>query len=94
MTDSHLQAEEIKEGQTGDQVMSVNGNRVVKTSMTLPQSSLETLRRLAEASGTSMAEVVRKAVAMEKFLYETTQAGGKILIKDKGSAQLRELIIR
>ena len=66
---------------------------MVKTSMTLPEQSVDTLRELAKLTGTSMAEVVRRAVATEKFLRDTMQEGGKILIKDKDSS-LRELILR
>lgn len=66
---------------------------MVKTSMTLPEQSIETLRELSKATGTSMAEVVRRAVATEKFLRDTVSEGSKILIKDKDSS-LRELILR
>lgn len=41
-----------------------------------------------------MAEVVRRAVATEKFLRDTSAEGSKILIKDKDSKDLRELLIR
>ena len=67
---------------------------VVKTSMNLPQDSLETLRELAEGANTSMAEIVRRAVATEKFLKDASANGSKILIKDKDSDTMRELLIR
>ncbi len=69
-------------------------SRVVKTSMTLPQKSLDTLRKMAEEAGSSMAEVVRKAVATEEFLRENSARGNKILIKDRDSDVLRELVLR
>lgn len=69
-------------------------SRVVRTSMNLPQQSIDTLRELAAETGSSMAEVVRRAVATEKFLRTTFAEGSKILIKDKNSDSLRELLIR
>lgn len=68
--------------------------KIVKTSMNLPEESIETLRELAQKTGSSMAEVVRRAVATEKFLRDTAAEGSKILIKDKDSDMLRELLIR
>lgn len=62
--------------------------------MNLPQESVDTLRNLAQQTGSSMAEVVRRAVATEKFLRDTSAEGSKILIKDKDSKDLRELLIR
>jgi Ribbon-helix-helix protein, copG family len=66
----------------------------VKTSMNLPEDSLKTLRKLADDSNVTMAEVIRRAVATERFLRETIASGGKILIKDKNGDSLRELLIR
>lgn len=68
-------------------------DKIVKTSMNLPEQSIETLRELASKTGASMAEVVRRAVAMEKFLRDTAAEGSKILIQDKNNS-IRELIIR
>ncbi|MGC2401069.1 MAG: ribbon-helix-helix protein, CopG family [Acidobacteriaceae bacterium] len=68
--------------------------KIVRTSMNLPEESIETLRELAQKTGSSMAEVVRRAVATEKFLRDTAAEGSKILIKDKDSGMLRELLIR
>jgi hypothetical protein len=68
--------------------------QVVRTSMNLPQDSLNTLRELAGESNTTMAEIVRRAVATERFLRDTSASGGKILIKDKNGDSLRELLIR
>jgi hypothetical protein len=66
--------------------------KIIKTSMNLPEQSIETLRDLAQRTGSSMAEVVRRAVATEKFLRDATGEGSKILIKDKDSS-IRELIL-
>jgi hypothetical protein len=68
--------------------------KIIKTSMNLPEESIETIRDLAQRSGSSMAEAVRRAVATEKFLRDLTAEGSKILIKDKNSSTLREVILR
>jgi hypothetical protein len=61
--------------------------------MNLPEESIEILKDLAKSTNSSMAEVVRRAVATEKFLRDETRAGSKILIKDKDNS-IRELVIR
>jgi hypothetical protein len=68
--------------------------QLVRASLNLSQDSLNTLRELASESKVTMAEVVRRAVATERFLRDTSASGGKILIKYKNSDLLRELIIR
>ncbi|MDQ2835331.1 MAG: ribbon-helix-helix protein, CopG family [Acidobacteriota bacterium] len=66
--------------------------KLVKTSMNLPEQSIDTVRDLASRTGRSMAEVVRRAVDTEKFLRDTISDGSKILIKDKDNT-MRELVI-
>jgi predicted DNA-binding protein len=65
----------------------------VKTSLNLPENAVEELREIARQRGTTMADVVRQAIATEQFLHETVKEGGKILIegKDKG---IRQIILR
>jgi predicted DNA-binding protein len=63
-----------------------------KTSVNLPQVSVDALKELAEKSGSSMAEVLRRAISTEKFLNDTVEKGGKILIDD-GKSQ-KQLLIR
>jgi len=67
-------------------------DRTYKTSVNLPQASVDALKDLAEKTGSSMAEVLRRAISTEKFLNDTVEKGGKILIDD-GKNQ-RELLIR
>lgn len=66
--------------------------KLIKTSMNLSEQSIDTVRDLASKTGRSMAEVVRRAVATEKFLRDTIGDGSKILIKDKDNS-LRELVL-
>jgi len=57
--------------------------QLVKSSLSLPEKSMETLRELADDAGTSMAEIIRRSIEIQKFLRDTTKEGGKILIKDR-----------
>jgi len=68
-------------------------DRTYKTSVNLPQASVDALKALAEKTGSSMAEVLRRAISNEKFLNDTVEKGGKILIQDEKKTQ-RELLIR
>jgi hypothetical protein len=66
--------------------------QLIKTSMSLPENSVETVRELADEAGTSMAEIIRKAIAIQKLLRDTTKRGGKILLRDKDD-KTSELIL-
>jgi len=54
----------------------------VKTSVYLSEKSIEALKKLASKRGTSMAEVLRHAIATEDFLDEATSKGNEVLIKE------------
>lgn len=66
----------------------------VKTSVTLPRESIDALREIAGRRGTTMAEVLKQAIFMEKYLQDTAARGGKILIKEAGDDTLKELVFR
>ncbi len=70
--------------------MSSKNNSPVKTSVYLTQDSIEALKRIAGKKGTTMAEVLRQAVATTDYLDQATQRGAEILIKDKNS--VRQLV--
>mgnify|MGYP001591347940 CR=1 FL=1 len=73
--------------------MSAPERKFFKTSVTLPEDSLKALRAISEKTGASMAEVLRKAIATEKFLQDTVAEGGKVLIEDKDKT-LKQLLVR
>lgn len=66
---------------------------VFKTSVNLPEETVEALKEMAADSGSSMAEVLRRAIATEKYLQDTVKEGGTVLIKDRDKS-LKELLIR
>lgn len=67
--------------------------KVVKTTVNLPQAAIDALSEIAGKRGTSMSEVIRQAIATEKFLFDTDQSGGKILIEEKDK-RLKQIVLR
>jgi hypothetical protein len=65
----------------------------VKISANLPQSTIDQLRWLASQRGTTMTEVLRRAVDHEAFLQDSANNQVQILTRDpKGN--MGELIIK
>lgn len=56
-------------------------SKAIKTSVYLPEQAVEALKQMADKRGTTMAEVLRRAIATESFLDQTAEAGGEILVK-------------
>jgi hypothetical protein len=67
--------------------------QLVKVSMRMPKSSLETVQKLAAESNVSMADVVNRAILAQRFFKDETAKGGKILIEDKYGRSYREIIL-
>jgi len=53
----------------------------VKISANLAPEVVAALRDLAEKRGTSMTEVLRRAISMEKFIDDEIDRGGKLLVE-------------
>jgi hypothetical protein len=67
--------------------------KIIKTSMSLPEDTVETVRKMAQRANTSMAEIVRRAISTDDFLHEAVDNGSMILIKDKDNS-MRQLLLR
>ena len=52
--------------------------------------AFETLAELARRKGTTMSEVLREAIALEKWVVEIQREGGRILVERNG--KLHELV--
>ena len=68
-------------------------SKVFKTSVNLPEVTLDILESLAKKRGKSMSQVIRDAIATEQVLQEATDNDGKILIKEKDGS-FKQIIIR
>ncbi len=56
-------------------------------------SAYSTLEKLAEEKGKTMSEVLRNAIALEKWVTDVTKEGGHILI-EKPDGKVREILPR
>ena len=55
---------------------------VVRTTVNLTPEAVEALREIARDRGTTVAEVIRRAIWIEKYLHDAQKAGSKVLIED------------
>lgn len=51
----------------------------------------DALQQIAEERSTTMADVLRDAIGLEKFVQDTKKEGGRILI-DRGNGRTHELL--
>jgi predicted DNA-binding protein len=65
----------------------------VKVSVNLTPEDIQTLEELAQQLGTSKTDILRRAIASEKFLREAQKSNKKILIEDNDKS-LREIVFR
>jgi ribbon-helix-helix CopG family protein len=66
---------------------------VVRTTVNLSPEAVDAVRQMAKERGTTVADVIRRAIWIEKYLHETLKAGGKVLLEDSDHG-VRELVIR
>jgi ribbon-helix-helix CopG family protein len=66
---------------------------VVKTTVNLPPEAVTALRELATERGTSVADVIRRAIWIEKYLHDALKNGSKILLQEPDKT-VKELVIR
>jgi predicted DNA-binding ribbon-helix-helix protein len=64
----------------------------VKTTISLPEDAVAVLREIAQARNVSFAEVVRRALTMEKYLSDARNDGCRILIEDPDKL-IKEIVI-
>lgn len=65
---------------------------VKKTTIVLPDESLTKLRELAEDRNVSLAEAVRRAVNVDKYITDARRVGCRILVEDPEKT-LTEIVI-
>jgi hypothetical protein len=64
----------------------------LKTTISLPEDAVAVLRQLAQTRNVSFAEVVRRALTMDKYLNDARNDGCRILIEDSDKL-IKEIII-
>ena len=69
-----------------------DGKRSVKTTIVLPEEDVAILRELAADRNVSLAEAVRRALTVDKYLRDARREGCRILVQDAEKA-LKEIVI-
>ena len=64
-----------------------------RLSIRMTAEAYDEIVRLAANEEKSIAELIRDALALEKFVNEIQQAGGKILIQNKGDNQPKQMLM-
>jgi hypothetical protein len=64
----------------------------LKTTISLPEDTVAVLRDLANTRNVSFAEVIRRAITMEKYLSDARNEGCRILIEDPEKL-IKEIVI-
>jgi hypothetical protein len=64
-----------------------------RLNVTFSPSAYATLEKLADEKGKSMSEVLRDAIALEKWMTDAAKGGRKILVEHP-DGKVRELITR
>jgi hypothetical protein len=67
---------------------------VVKMSVNLPADAVEALRDLAKRRNVTMTEVLRDAIATEKYLDTVVSNNGKILVEKPGGVVQEVIFVR
>jgi hypothetical protein len=65
---------------------------VVKLSVNLPQEDVTVIRELAKKRSTTMTAVLRRGIAMQKYLQDAVDKGGSIFVEDR-KKRLRQIVL-
>lgn len=65
---------------------------VHRVNVNFSESAYQTLEELADRKGKSMSDILRDAIALEKWFDETYREGGRLLVERDG--ETREIIPR
>lgn len=68
------------------------GRGALKTTISLPEDTVAVLRQLAKTRNVSFAEVVRRAITVEKYLDDARHDGCRVLIEDPEKL-IKEIVI-
>jgi hypothetical protein len=68
--------------------------KVVKLTVNLSNDVYETLQNLATQQGTTITDALRKAISTEDFFRSQKDKGSDILIQEKDTKQLRQVLLR
>lgn len=64
----------------------------LRTTLNLSPDAVTALHELAAARNTTFAEVIRRALTLEKYLHDATRDGARILVEDPDKTLTRLVI--
>ncbi len=65
----------------------------VKVTVNLTEDDVSALKELAGKKGTTVTSVLRQAIALQKFVDDAEERGGKVLVEDHDKS-LRQIVFR
>jgi hypothetical protein len=66
----------------------------VKVTVNMTQEDVDDLRQLAESQGITLTEALRRALRTEKFIREVVDKDANILVEDKESKTVKQVVFR
>lgn len=59
----------------------------------LSEELVQALQKMAERTGTTMADALKRAITVQKFLYEQESEGKNVLIEDAENNTLQRVLL-
>jgi predicted transcriptional regulator len=72
---------------------SKTSGKQTKLTVNLSEEVVDVLRDIAAREGTTMTEVLRRAIAVQKFLVDEQAEGNRVVIEDPKNNTTRQLLI-
>ena len=66
----------------------------MRMNIELSDELAETVRSLAKKCNTSVSDVVRRAISLDNFFEEELSEGNTVILKNKNSDKMREVVLR
>ena len=66
----------------------------MRMNIELSDELAETVRSLAKKRNTSVSDVVRRAISLDNFFEEELSEGNIVILKNKNSDKMREVVLR
>jgi hypothetical protein len=63
-----------------------------KVTVNLPDETVEALKNIAGAKGTTVTEALRQVIESQRFLESETQKGNELLIRNPRDKSLRQVV--
>jgi hypothetical protein len=64
----------------------------IKVTVNLPEQTVEAIKEIASARGTTVTEALRQVIETQRFLDEETQSGKELLIKNPADQTAQRVV--